>query len=256
VHPTFRNSFFKVRADTSSRLRSKIIESITTNETSFFRDTSPFDLFRHKLIPEVMDRRSRAGSREPIRIWSAACSTGQEAYSTAIVFKEMLGDLSKHDIRIVGTDISNRAVAHASYGEYSRFELERGLEPGKLAQHFVSSGDRWRVRDEIRSLATFRTMNLLEPYTFPYSFDIIFCRNVAIYFNEADRTRLFRNILRYLAKDGRLIIGAAESIAGFCPADAPPSHGFLPVESSQLNRVSPNRVSMATRNHVGSFARR
>jgi chemotaxis protein methyltransferase CheR len=220
----FSELFNKARADSSSKLRNKIIESITTNETSFFRDTSPFELLRHKLIPDLMDRRSRTGGRTPIRIWSAACSTGQEAYSTAIVFKELLGDLSRHDIRILGTDISNRVVAQASYGEYSRLELERGLEPEKLARHFVVSGDRWRVRDEIRSLATFRTMNLLEPYTMPNSFDIVFCRNVAIYFNEADKIRMYRNILKYLAKDGCLIIGATESITGLCPELEPKRH--------------------------------
>jgi chemotaxis protein methyltransferase CheR len=171
-----------------------------------------------------VDRRSRAGGRIPIRVWSAACSTGQEAYSTAIVFKELLGDLSQHDIRILGTDISNRVVAQASYGEYNRLELGRGLEPDKLARHFMVSGERWKVRDEIRSLATFRTMNLLEPYSMPHSFDIIFCRNVAIYFNEADKIKLYRNLLKYLAKDGCLIIGSTESITGLCPELEPKRH--------------------------------
>jgi chemotaxis protein methyltransferase CheR len=214
---SFSELFFKVRADGTSRLRSKVIEAITTNETSFFRDTSPFDLLRHKLIPDLIDRRNVNGARIPIRIWSAACSTGQEAYSTAIVLKELLGDLLRYDIRILGTDISNKVVAQASYGEYGRLELERGLPPESLARHFMASGDRWKVRDEIRALATFRTMNLLQPFSFPNPFDIIFCRNVAIYFTEADKTRLYRNLTRYLAKDGCLIIGSTESISGLCP---------------------------------------
>ena len=117
---SFSELFYKVRADSSNKLRGKIIEAITTNETSFFRDTSPFELLRHKLIPELIDRRNTSGTRLPIRIWSAACSTGQEAYSTAIMLKELLGDLTRYDIRILGTDISNKVVAHASYGEYSR----------------------------------------------------------------------------------------------------------------------------------------
>ena len=202
----------------------KIIESITTNETSFFRDLSPFELLRNKLIPEILDRRDRTGVRAPIRIWSAACSSGQEAYSTAIVFKEMLGDLLRYDIRILGTDISNKVVAQASYGEYSRLELDRGLAPEALVRHFTLSGDRWRVRDEIRSLVSFRTMNLLEPFTFPSPFDIIFCRNVAIYFSEADKIKLYGNIGRYLAKDGSLIIGSTESISGLCPQLEPKRH--------------------------------
>ena len=213
----FSELFFKVRSDSTSKLRGKVIEAITTNETSFFRDTSPFELLRHKLVPDLIDRRNGNGARITIRIWSAACSTGQEAYSTAIVLKELLGDLTRYDIRILGTDISNKVVAQASYGEYSRLELERGLGPESLARHFLASGDRWRVRDEIRALATFRTMNLLEPFFFPNPFDIIFCRNVAIYFTEADKTRLFRNLAKYLAKDGCLIIGSTESISGLCP---------------------------------------
>jgi chemotaxis protein methyltransferase CheR len=213
----FSELFYKVKADGTARLRGRIIEAITTNETSFFRDTSPFDLLRHKLIPELIDRRSRTGGRIPLRIWSAACSTGQEAYSTGIVLKELLGDLNRYDIRILGTDISGKVVAKASYGEYDRLELERGLAPESLNRHFALSGERWRIRDEIRAMATFRTMNLLEPFSFPTPFDIIFCRNVAIYFTETDKAKLFSNLARFLAKDGALIIGATESISGLCP---------------------------------------
>lgn len=214
---SFSELIQKAKADSTARLRTKIIEAITTNETSFFRDSAPFDLLRHKLIPDLVDRRSRSGSRIPLRIWSAACSTGQEAYSTGIVLKELLGDLTRYDIRILGTDISNRVVAQASYGEYNRMDLERGLPQEALRRHFVQHGERWRIRDEIRAMASFRTMNLLEPFSFPFSFDIIFCRNVAIYFADSDRTRLFRNLARYLTKDGFLIVGATESISGLCP---------------------------------------
>jgi chemotaxis protein methyltransferase CheR len=220
----FSELFFKVRSDSTTNLRRKVIEAITTNETSFFRDTAPFELLRHKLIPELIDRRSKNGVRIPIRIWSAACSTGQEAYSTAIVLKELLGDLTRYDIRILGTDISNKVVAQASYGEYNRLELERGLPQELFARYFTASGDRGKVRDEIRALATFRTINLLEPFSFPNPFDIIFCRNVAIYFTEADKTKLFRNLCRYLAKDGCLIIGSTESISGLCPELEPKRH--------------------------------
>ncbi len=214
----FSELYYKAKADLSNGLRRKIIDAITTNETSFFRDTSPFELLRHKIVPELIDRRRKAGQRiVPVRIWSAACSTGQEAYSTAILLKELIGDLSGFDIQILGTDISNRAVAQASYGHFTRLELERGMPPDRVARYFVPSGDRWKVRDEIRALATFRNMNLLQPFTFPAPFDIIFCRNVAIYFTETDRARLFKNIARCLAKDGCLIIGSTESIGGLGP---------------------------------------
>ena len=192
---SFSDLYQKAKADLTQTFRRKIINAITTNETSFFRDSSPFELLQHKLIPELIDRRSRAGIRPiPMRIWSAACSTGQEAYSTGIVIKEMLGDLRNYDVRILGTDISDNAVSQASYAHFSRMDLERGLSPDKIARHFTLEGERWKVRDEIRGVATFRKMNLLEPFSFPVPFDIIFCRNVAIYFTEPDKIRLFKNI--------------------------------------------------------------
>ena len=212
----------RVKADLAGVLRRKVIDAITTNETSFFRDTAPFELLQHKLLPELIDRRKAAGGRlQTIRIWSAACSTGQEAYSTGIVIKELLGNLNGFDVRILGTDISDRAVAQASYGHFSRLELERGMPPDKIAKYFLKEGDRWKVRDEVRAMATFRTMNLLQPFTFPTPFDIVFCRNVAIYFTEPDKIRLFRNLGRCLSRDGSLLIGSTESLAGLCPEFEP-----------------------------------
>ena len=215
---TFSELHYRAKADLANTLRRKIIDAITTNETSFFRDTAPFDLLQHKVIPELVDRRKKAGARlAPIRIWSAACSTGQEAYSTGIVLKELLGDLNGYDIRIVGTDISDKAVATASYGHFSRLELDRGMPPEKVTKYFAPAAGQWKIRDDIRALASFRTMNLLQPFTFPAPFDIIFCRNVAIYFTEPDKIRLFQNLGRCLARDGALIIGSTESLTGFCP---------------------------------------
>jgi chemotaxis protein methyltransferase CheR len=219
---SFLDLYNKSRADITHTIRRRIIDAITTNETSFFRDTSPFDLLRHKILPELIDARRKLGMRvTPIRIWSAACSTGQELYSTAIVIKETLGDLRNYDIRMLGTDISDKAVAQASYAHYIRMELDRGMLPAMLDKYFMREGDRYKVRDELRAMANFRTMNLLEPFSFPAPFDIIFCRNVAIYFTEADKIRLFRNISKSLARDGALIIGSTESITGLCPEFEP-----------------------------------
>lgn len=212
----------RVRTDVSGSLRRRVVDAITTNETSFFRDTAPFDLLRHKLFPELIDRRNKANLRPvPIRILSAACSTGQEAYSTAIVLKELLGDFRGYDIRILGIDISDAAVAQASYAHYHRVDLDRGLTQDKLARFFEPAGDRWKVRDELRALTTFRRANLLEPVIAPAPFDIVFCRNVAIYFTEPDKIRLFSNLGRVLARDGALIIGSTESITGLCPDFVP-----------------------------------
>jgi chemotaxis protein methyltransferase CheR len=215
---SFSELYYKAKGDTTNVLRRKVVDAITTNETSFFRDTAPFELLQHKILPDLIDKRTRAGMRTvPIRIWSAACSTGQEAYSTGIVIRDLLGDMRNYDVRIVGTDISDRAVAAASHGYFSRLELDRGMPPDKVNKYFVPEGGRWKIRDEIRAMATFRTMNLLEPFTFPAPFDLVFCRNVAIYFSEADKLRLFRNIGRSLARDGYLVIGSTESITGLCP---------------------------------------
>ncbi len=219
---SFAGLYYKVKSDPSNTLRGKIVDAITTNETSFFRDSSPFELLQHKLLPELIDRRGKLGARPiPIRIWSAACSTGQEVYTTGIVLKELLGNFAGYDIRILGTDISNRAVGAASRGYYSELEMGRGLPPNVAGKHFVVETGGWKIRDEIRSLATFRKMNLLETFSFPVPFDIILCRNVAIYFSEPDRARMFRNFGRCLARDGSLIIGSTESLAGLCPEFVP-----------------------------------
>ncbi len=211
---------FKTKA--GGGLRAKVINAITTNETSFFRDASPFELLQHKLFPELIDRRKKAGLKPvPIRILSAACSTGQEVYSTSIVLKELLGSFSGYDIRILGLDISDAAIAQAGYAHFSRLDIDRGLTADKLARHFEPVGERWKVKDELRALATFRNVNLLEPLAVPASFDIIFCRNVAIYFTEPDKIRLFRNLGLTLAHDGAMIIGSTESITGLCPEFEP-----------------------------------
>ena len=216
---SFADLYNKAKADPTNRVRRKIIDAITTQETSFFRDTSPFELIRHKILPDLIDKRSKTSANGrviPVRIWSAACSTGQEVYSIGIAVKEVLVDLSRYDVRILGTDISDKAVAHASYGHYSKLEMERGVALDKAAKHFVPEGQTWKIRDEIRALASFRTMNLLEPFALPGKFDIILCRNVAIYFSEQDKIRLFKSIARVMASDGYLVIGSTESITGLC----------------------------------------
>jgi len=212
----------KVKAGGPGKLQRQVIDAITTNETSFFRDTAPFELLRFKLFPELIDRRTKAGlSPLPIRILSAACSNGQEAYSTLFVLKDLLGSFNGYDIRVLGLDIADAMVAKASYAHFSQLEVERGLSPENLPRYFDRAGDSWKVRDEIRASATFRRANLLDPIMAGGRFDLVFCRNVAIYFNEADRIRLFRNLGQVLAPDGVLIIGSTESLTGLCPEYEP-----------------------------------
>jgi chemotaxis protein methyltransferase CheR len=206
----------KAKADISRALERKIIDAITTNETSFFRDISPFDLLRHKIVPELIDRRARTGAAR-IRIWSAACSTGQELYSIAIMLKELLGDTDRYGIRLFGTDISNDAVARASRGLFSPVEISRGLSEAQRSKYFAQVGGGWQIRDEIRGMASFQKLNLMADFSAVGRFDVIFCRNVAIYFTEKDRIPLFARMEKALEPGGYLVIGAMESLNGICP---------------------------------------
>lgn len=221
---SYSELYFKSKSDPTKTLQRKILDAITTGETSFFRDASPFELLQHKIIPDLIDKRNKAAGRLgplSIRIWSAACSTGQEIYSVAIVLKELLGDTSKYAIRLLGTDISDQAVALASKGVYNAIEIERGLPKDKLMKYFIPDGTLWRIRDEIRAMATFRTINLMEDFRGLGKFDIVLCRNVAIYFAEKDRSSVFTRIGQVLEPDGFLVIGSTESLTGICPQFEP-----------------------------------
>lgn len=217
---TFSEFYMKARADMSRVISRKIVDAVTTGETSFFRDMAPFELLQNKLLPELIDRRRKTlgpGRPIPIRIWSAACSSGQEVYTTAMVLQDTLGNTSNYNIQLLGTDISDQAIARASYGVFSRMEVERGLPMEKLQRYFSAVDKGWKVRDEIRALASFRKLNLMDDFTGLGRFDIIFCRNVAIYFTEADKIKLFSKLGRSLEPDGALIIGSTESLTGLCP---------------------------------------
>jgi chemotaxis protein methyltransferase CheR len=217
----------RARSDGDGSLKRRIIDEITTGETLFFRDSSPFDLLRYKIIPEIIDRRSRSGQVVPIRIWSAACSTGQELYSIAIILKELLGDMRGYNIRLIGTDISDQAVARASKGIYSQIEMGRGLTDAARQRYFAAVPGGWQIRDEIRALAGFRKLNLMEDFSFLGKFDVVFCRNVAIYFNERDRASLFNRIEQRMENDGYLIIGSMESLSGlWCASETGESCGM------------------------------
>lgn len=219
--------YHMIKKDTTKALENQVVNAITTNETLFFRDSNPFDLLRHKIIPEVIDSRGSAtpkGAPVPIRIWSAACSTGQEIISIAITLKELLIDLNAYDIKLLGTDLSDAAIKQASYGVYNKFEIERGLPKERLQRYFTSSGESWKIRDEIRSMALYQKINLMKPFSMLGKFDIVFCRNVAIYFTLEDRKKLFEKIAQVLEPDGFLIIGATESLTGVCPQFIPKRH--------------------------------
>lgn len=215
----------KARMDPAKKIEKEIIDAITTNETLFFRDKNPFELLEHKILPEIIDARSSRNSMKPlIKIWSAAASTGQELYSIAIVIKELLRDNPDYAFTLLGTDISDAAIAQASYGRYNRFEIERGLDKKYLQKYFTLYGDSWKIKDEIRAMVNFRKLNLMQPFNSLGKFDIIFCRNVAIYFTLEDRRKLFNKVADILTDDGYLIIGSTESLTGVCPRFIPKRH--------------------------------
>jgi len=223
---SYQEFYTKAKADATKTIERKIIDAISTNETLFFRDTGPFQLLQHKIFPELIDARTSKSSmlKTNLKIWSAASSTGQELYSVAIVLHELLRDLSKYSIKLVGTDISDAAVAQASSGKYNKFEIERGLAREKLTKYFSPMGQSWKVSDQLRSMVNFRKFNLMSPFTGLGKFDIVLCRNVAIYFTLEDRKKLFNKIADVLEPDGYLIIGSTESLTGVCPRFIPKRH--------------------------------
>lgn len=198
--------------DRSGRFRNLIVDAITINETSFFRDRHPFTLLEHKLIPDALDRLELSSNRlrRPAKIWSAACATGQEPYSTAMTCYQMLGDEAHSKVQIYATDVSEAATIYASAGIYSDLELSRGLPSSNKTCYFQRVPEGWRMRDEVRSLIQFGQYNLVKSQRIIASYDIIFCRYVAIYFTPQDRVAVFQRLVDALAPGGSLIIGAAE----------------------------------------------
>ncbi len=194
-----------------------IIDAISTNETFFFRDNIPFELLKNKVFPDLIDKRCKQypDIPTPLRIWSVACSTGQEVYSVAIILLEMLTDLNRYNIHILGTDISNKALAQASYGQYNQFEISRGMPENLLKKYFHKTGSNWQINDEVRILAKFKHLNLMQDFGAIGKFDVILCRNVAIYFNQTNKIKLFKKLAHSLAPDGVLIIGSSETLHGF-----------------------------------------
>lgn len=196
------------KAKGNHRIKQQVIDAISTNETYFFRDIKPFDLLKNFIVPGILENQNRCV------IWSAACSFGQEAYSIAMALKEVLFDLTKYNLKIVGTDISADAVKRANYGVYNSFELARGLTEKQRERYFTQTAlnGEFRIDDEIRSVAQFQQQNLLTSPVLAGMYDIVMCRNVAIYFSERDKRILFERIHKALRPGGYLIVGSTESI--------------------------------------------
>ncbi len=200
------------RANQDSDLQREIIDAITTNETLWFRDEAPFEALRHKIIPELIDAKQGTLNPRRFRIWSAACSTGQEAYSIAMAFADVVPDFEEWDLQIDGTDISPSAVARAREGIYNNLEVSRGLSQRYQSAYFLRDGNNLKVNEVLKNVCKFEVGNLLQPFEKQNYYDIIFCRNVAIYFTRDDRQSLFTKMQNSLVRGGWLFTGAGESM--------------------------------------------
>ena len=201
------------------------VNAITTNETSFFRDEHPFSAFKEKLLPELMakvaERKARPWQRRGPKamLWSAACSTGQEAYSLAMAIHDGVayggrGDIGADDFGILASDISSRVLAKAMLGRYNALEVARGLSPELRQRYMAAEQGEYVVQEKIRQMVEFRTVNLQEPFTHVGAFDIIFCRNILIYFSESAKQQILRQMLQMLSPGGVLMLGSAENMYG------------------------------------------
>lgn len=209
-----------VRTRKDEALLRDITEAMTTNESSFFRDQKPFDQFKQVVLPRMLEARA---TKRSLRIWSAACSSGQEAYSLCMLLQEEQVRLAGWRIEIVGTDLSAEMVDRAKSGVYTQFEVQRGLPIQMLVKHFKQQGDKWQISPQLRQMVTFREFNLLSDLGPLGQFDIVFCRNVLIYFDQPTKGKVLDNIARIMPPDGVLYLGGAETVLGitdrFRPVD-------------------------------------
>ncbi len=207
-----------LRLAPEEQLLSDVTEAMTTNESSFFRDIMPFENFRKIVLPELLEKRANSKS---IHIWSAACSTGQEPYSLAMCLREEAANLAGWRIEITATDLSNDVLEKAKVGLYSQFEVQRGLPIQLLVKYFTQVDEMWQIDPAIRAMVKFRTINLLEDQTALGAFDVVFCRNVLIYFDQPTKGAVLDRLGRSMPNDGFLFLGGAETVLGVCTAFQP-----------------------------------
>jgi chemotaxis protein methyltransferase CheR len=229
-------------------LMNAVVEAMATNESFFFRDKIPFEHFRTIVMPALLA--ARRASRA-IRIWCAAASTGQEPYSLAMCLKGMERDIAGWRIDILATDLSNEVLEKARAGLYSQFEVQRGLPIQLLIKHFTQAGELWQIAPGIRAMVKFRQLNLLSDFSRLGMFDLIFCRNVLIYFDQDTKVAVLDKLARVTACDGYLVLGAAETVVGltdsfkvvgekhglYAPNARAPKASFAPRPSHAITRL-------------------
>jgi chemotaxis protein methyltransferase CheR len=227
----------------SAAMTAQVVEAMTTNETFFFRDKIPFDHFRDSIMPEIL--RARA-ARRSIRIWCAAGSTGQEPYSLAMCLKQISGALTGWRVEILATDLSQEVIEKSKAGLYSQFEVQRGLPIQMLVKHFKQVGELWQINADVRAMVTHRQVNLLHDFSQLGSFDVIFCRNVLIYFDQETKVDIFRRLGKVTEADGFLVLGAAETVVGLTDAYKPHPERRGLYRPSGFQTTGPARQSAAS----------
>ena len=195
-----------------------VVEAMTTNETFFFRDKLPFDHFSKTIMPALLDARK---NRRSLRIWCAASSTGQEPYSLAMLLKEMGASLNGWRVEIIATDLSQEVLEKAKAGLFSQFEVQRGLPIQLLIKYFTQVNELWQLSPEIRAMVNFRQLNLLQDFSHLGVFDVIFCRNVLIYFDVQAKVHVLDRLAKICEPDSFLVLGAAETVIGVTTSFGP-----------------------------------
>ncbi len=231
-YPTLDAMTLALRGIPDTNLLNDVIEAMSASDTAFFRDMPTFIALRDILVPHLIKDRGR---HKHLRIWSAGCATGQEAYSIAIMLKEIEAKLKGWKIEIIGTDISAQAIRKASTGDYTQFEVQRGLPVTYLIQHFQERDDVWHLNDNIRNLVSFEQFNLMEPYDELGLFDIIFCRNVLHNFENNTRTQMLERMGENLAENGFLVLGETENLNGL-KTDFQPLEGCSALYGQEAGR--------------------
>lgn len=189
-------------------LKNAVVDALTTNETSFFRDFQPFEAFKKNVVPLLMAKRK---AEKRLSIWSAAASTGQEPYSIAMILKESFPELASWNVSLYATDLCSAALERAKSGAYSQLEVNRGLPAPLLVKYFKKQGNEWRISDDLKKIVTFAQLNLIKPWSGIGPFDVVFIRNVLIYFDLETKQEILAKIRKVMAPDGYLILGSAET---------------------------------------------
>lgn len=235
----------KLKEPRETALAEAVVEAMTTNESFFYRDKTPFEHFTQVMMPELI--KSRA-SQKKIRIWCAAASTGQEPYTLAMCLKEMEPRIAGWRIEIIGTDISNEVLDRAKAGTYTQFEVQRGLPIQMLLKYFTQAGESWTIAPQLRSMVQWKKFNLLESFASLGQFDIVFCRNVLIYFDQQTKVDILGRISKIMAPDGYLVLGAAETVVGLTDAFKPaPDRRGLYLPAAAASQAAPRLSAFAGR---------